>query len=109
MKKKRTISGTLETDLLLLPDGTVLANQLTPSMAAVLARVELHEDPGTQSCLTCKRQPRILGPAHNQSTLAEVGAWIFSSEPEGGLGASVRVSVAASAGADTQHLTGEAR
>jgi hypothetical protein len=51
MKPSPTTSEGLVTHLLVLPDGSVLAENLTPSMAAVLEKINVRTDPGTQASL----------------------------------------------------------
>lgn len=137
MKETREMPDALESDLLLLPDGTVLANRLTPSMAALLARIDLYPDPGYQSHLTGKRelgdrpdssghcpvrgsafkrsrgeevrQPHQRQTPDNQHTLSAGRARMLPDEPGDGLGGPVRVSLPESTNAGTQRQTGEAR
>jgi len=49
MKPARPTSESLLTSLLLMSDGSVLADNLTPAMAAVLHELGLRADPATQS------------------------------------------------------------
>jgi len=44
--------STLLSELLVLPDGSVLADKLTPTMAALLTKIGLSPHPSTQARLT---------------------------------------------------------
>ncbi len=55
MKTTEPNATHLVTDLLLLPDGTVLADRLTPIMAALLESTHLHPDTHTQCSLSGNR------------------------------------------------------
>jgi hypothetical protein len=52
MTQPQTETTPLVTKLLVLSDGSVLANNLTPAMAAALARIDLHPSATTQRSLT---------------------------------------------------------
>ncbi len=62
MKPLPTPSTPLVTELMLLPDGTVLADNLTPTMADALRRIQLHPDTRTQRSWTGTRKGATIVP-----------------------------------------------
>lgn len=60
MTKDAPTPDGLVTRLLLLPDGSVLAENLTPSMAAALRKVSIHADPHTQASLRGDRARKAI-------------------------------------------------
>ena len=56
-------TSALLSELLLLPDGSVLADKLTPAMAALLTSIGLNPHAATQSQLVSHKPP-VLKPGH---------------------------------------------
>jgi hypothetical protein len=69
MTKDTPTPDALVTRLLLLPDGTVLAENLTPSMAAALKQMCVHAEPETQASLrTTRVRKTVVSQAHTGET-----------------------------------------